>query len=587
MKESEHSSPSRRQSSQHGPAASARGRIYRTITAEGVTAFVTRDIAALDFLLGIPMEAEQSIVQAGWAQQQALSSVDEEAVPLTATGKWFEKYVKTDDMGEFKDITEHEEELEKPDSHDAKQSVVHLSAPGRRLDGDVATRVQIPLSGVLETKTRQRSIARQAAIREWEMRVAHGLDFGDQPLLDNRVFFSAAGGYPMEVFSLVRYEPKKEEAARRRQKLEELGGGGSQFVIPERDWRGTSYRALLPRVEKKNKSFNLLLKQDKEDETGPESDSDDVSTSSDESDAYVPGFLDDPEMVQGRHRHVMIGDRVTGCIVSSTIQFVKPEELKADLNKQFRERFDGWEPPKVCNALLVSTFIPTASLILTVYKQKQWKYIGAKVIDGVYTLQDPTTEHEDRSKEERRPRQNSVSSHTTSTMDAMDTIRMPPSLTLSKIRGVKQQALVAAINANMEVSTVALACVYFERLCLDTRVDKSNRRLSFAACLLLAAKINEKNVRLDYETRDDDEGKIARLQSLVRPTKASGSMFASLLEFFAHDWSLSLKTVFAAEWGVFVVSTLCGNAIILFCVSLAQISDSRHLAFRYTQRHLK
>jgi hypothetical protein len=79
--------------------------------------------------------------------------------------------------------------------------------------------------------------------------------------------------------------------------------------------------------------------------------------------------------------------------------------------------------------------------------------------------------------------------------------------------------------------------------------------LSFAACLLLAAKINEKNVILDYETRDDeDEGKIARLQSLVRPTKASSSMFASLLEFFAHDWSLSLKTVFAAEWGVFVVS---------------------------------
>lgn len=178
------------------------------------------------------------------------------------------------------------------------------------------------------------------------------------------------------------------------------------------------------------------------------------------------------------------------------------------------------------------------------------------MIDGVYTLQDPT-DHEDHSKEERRPLQNSISSHTaSSTVDAMDTIRMPPSLTLSKIRGVKEQALVAAVNANMEVSTVALACVYFERLCLDTRVDKSNRRLSFAACLLLAAKINEKNVRLDIQTlEDEEEGKfVAGLHSLVRPTKASSSMFASLLEFFAHDWSLSLKTVFAAEWGVFVVS---------------------------------
>ena len=240
-------------------------------------------------------------------------------------------------------------------------------------------------------------------------------------------------------------------------------------------------------------------------------------------------------MVQGRHRHVMIGDRDTGSIVSSTIQFVKPEELKADLNKQFRERFDGWEPPK-----------------------GKWKYIGAKVVDGVYTLQDPMDHVEDHSKEERRPRQGSISSHTATTsssVDAMHTIRMPPSLTLSKIRSVKQQALIAAVNANMEVSTVALACVYFERLCLDTRVDKSNRRLCFAACLLLAAKINERNVRLDIQAlEEEDEGKFTLgLHSQVRPTKDSSSMFASLLEFFAHDWSLSLKTVFAAEWGVFVV----------------------------------
>ena len=84
------------------------------------------------------------------------------------------------------------------------------------------------------------------------------------------------------------------------------------------------------------------------DDTGSDSDSE-VSTSSDE---YVPGFLDDPEMVQGRHRHVMIGDRVTGCIVSSTMLYVDPEELKADLNKKFCERFDGWEPPKVCSVLI-------------------------------------------------------------------------------------------------------------------------------------------------------------------------------------------------------------------------------------------
>lgn len=533
---SHHSSPTHRKSAiASGNVATSRGRIYSTITAEGSIAWVTRDIAALDFLLGIPLEAEPSIVQAGFEQQQV--QIQTTGHVITATGKWFEKYVtsttNTNTKPTEKNTTEEEvKELEKPN----QKVHVHL-APGRRLDGCDAYKIQIPRTGVLETKTRQRSIARQAAIRQWERRVAHGLEVDGAakpgpPLLDNRVFFSCHQSYPVEIFSVIRYEPRREELLRKRQKLEELGGGGSEFVIPERDWRGTSYRALLPRVEKKNKSFQLLLGK----QQSPSNDNDDdISTSSDESDAYVPGFLDDPEMVQGRHRHVMIGDRDTGSIVSSTIQFVKPEELKADLNKQFRERFDGWEPPK-----------------------GKWKYIGAKVVDGVYTLQDPMDHVEDHSKEERRPRQGSISSHTATTsssVDAMHTIRMPPSLTLSKIRSVKQQALIAAVNANMEVSTVALACVYFERLCLDTRVDKSNRRLCFAACLLLAAKINERNVRLDIQAlEEEDEGKFTLgLHSQVRPTKDSSSMFASLLEFFAHDWSLSLKTVFAAEWGVFVV----------------------------------
>jgi hypothetical protein len=288
---------------------------------------------------------------------------------------------------------------------------------------------------------------------------------------------------------------------------------------------GTSYHSLLDRHEKKNRKFNRFI--------GPETEDDDSdvssSSSSDDDDAYVPGFLDDPAMVQGRNRNVVIGDRVTGCIVSSTIQFVKPADLKADLNKQFRERFDGWEPPK-----------------------SQLKFIGAKVIDGIYTLVDPkdvTDTHDDKNVHEssRRARQGSISSPA----DAKETIRMPPSLTLSKIRSIKQQALKAAVKARLEISTVALACVYFERLCLDCRVDKSNRRLSFAACLLLAAKINESNIGLVMRSQEEDDDEKLGLQSLIRPTKKSNTMFASLLEFFTQDWELSLKHLFSAEWGVF------------------------------------
>jgi len=450
--------------------------------------------------------------------------------------------------------------------------------PGRRLDGRDAIDVEIPE----EFRCRPpRTAARQAAVREWEIKVAwHGIENSDggahqenkhrhhhrhhhheQPhhpnlktrkaLLDGRVFFSAKKSYPVMVFSTIKYEPQKEEAARRRKKLEELGGGGTQFVLPERDWRGISYRALLPQADNHNKAFNRLLtsnrntpkkKKKKNAKVSPrdgpssgddslsgdghdEDDIDTSSTSSSDSNTYLPGFLDDPQMVQGRHRHVMIGDKVTGPIVSSTIQFVKPSVLKADLNKQFRERFDKWEPPK-----------------------SQRKFIGAKVIDGIYTLIDPTEtvldDVDDDGGDMRRQRSGSITAE-------REIIRMPPSLTLSKIRSLKQQALVACIRSKIEISTLALACVYFERLCLDCRVDKSNRRLSFAACLLLAAKVNESNSMIVYDQAIEAETKPNVLDSWVKPNKKSGKIFESLIVFFTHDWALSMKQLYAAEWIVF------------------------------------
>lgn len=126
---------------------------------------------------------------------------------------------------------------------------------------------------------------------------------------------------------------------------------------------GISYRALLPQDKAKpNRAFNRLLAGSRapaESNVSPRSENhldsslsgddsydSDGDSSSDESGTYVCGFLDDPEWVSGRHRLVMVGDKVVGPIVSSTIQFVKPSELKRELNNKFRERFDDWKPPK-------------------------------------------------------------------------------------------------------------------------------------------------------------------------------------------------------------------------------------------------
>lgn len=550
---------------------------------------VTRDIAALDFLLGIPLAAEEKIVQQGLAleQKQEWENRDEQkddleymqhqvtAVPSSAKGKWWEKWVQEPrrvDVGAVPfshvspasnhgDLDEQELELPVPserriildlqhggnNNNKNLNSVISSFVPGRRLQGDDAVLVQIPLT--TKTMTKQKTIARQAALREWELQTAHGLQRNNHqkhpPMLDGRLFFSAAGSYPMSVFSLIRYEPKKEEMKQRRQKLEALGGGGTHFVVPARDWRGISYRSLLPQKRNRQHSkgrFNRFLRSDPTSDNNlsqDENDDDETiasisSESSEDSNMYLPGLLDDPAMVLGRHRNVMIGDRVTGPIVFSTIQFVKPALLKAELNKQFRDRFDGWEPPRGAR-----------------------KYIGAKVVDGEYKLMDPTEDdyHESHSLASRTVTSaGSVSDGHSTIAPKEKQLHIPPSLTLSKIRSAKNQALAAAVKAKLEIGTVALSCVYFERLCLDCRVDKSNRRLAFAACLLLASKLNEPNVGLvmhsDEKTGANDT--VAnRLQSLVRPNRRSRNIFASLLEFFTEQWNLPLKNLFDAEWGVF------------------------------------
>jgi hypothetical protein len=547
---------------------------------------VARELAALDFLVGIPLEAEGRIVREGFLKERQIEKeevkTDDDSdvsrsglaydTPTNLQGKWWDKWIKTapnneqllaiDKVNPVNDDRDNAE-LERPEAghrHNTAEKTTSTSvwqayAPGRRLEGDQAIKIQIPVT--TKTLTMQRSIARQAALREWESQTASGICDGKKtnpPLADGRLFFSAGFAYPVGVMSIIRYEPRKEEQQLRRQKLEALGGGGTQFVPPSRDWRGVSYRSLLPRKRQQDSHFFDRFRSEKSEsisnynKESPD-EHDDVSTSSSSSDDwedYQPDLLDDPDMKLGRHRNVIVGDRALGPIISSTIQFVKPDLLKAELNKKFRETFDGWEPPRASR-----------------------KYIGARVVDGEYKLMDPTMDYGDEStSRSRRKRQESVTSMDslttgkgTATTTAASTtkemnLRLPPSLTLSKIRSLKRQALLAAVKAKLEIGSLALACVYFEKLCLDCRVDKSNRRLTFAVCMLLAVKMNEPHIGLFRKQEaltkmNEDEGAPGNMQYLFGPNERSRLMFESLLGFFTQEWNLSLKRIFDAEWGVF------------------------------------
>ncbi|XP_063064668.1 CDK5 and ABL1 enzyme substrate 2 isoform X2 [Engraulis encrasicolus] len=117
---------------------------------------------------------------------------------------------------------------------------------------------------------------------------------------------------------------------------------------------------------------------------------------------YDPNLLSDPQWPCGKHKRVLI----FASYVTTIIEYVKPSDLKKDMNETFREKF-----PHI-------------------------------------------------------------------------------KLTLSKIRSLKREMRAVSEECGLQPVSVAMAFVYFEKLVLQGRLNKHNRKLVSAACVLLAAKIS-------------------------------------------------------------------------------------------------
>ncbi|KAM9505514.1 CDK5 and ABL1 enzyme substrate 2-like isoform 1-T1 [Salvelinus alpinus] len=117
---------------------------------------------------------------------------------------------------------------------------------------------------------------------------------------------------------------------------------------------------------------------------------------------YDPYLLSDPQWPCGRHKRVLI----FASYMTTVIEYVKPSDLKKDMNETFKEKF-----PHI-------------------------------------------------------------------------------KLTLSKIRSLKRDMRAVGEECSLQPVTVAMAFVYFEKLVLQGRLNKQNRKLVSAACVLLAAKIS-------------------------------------------------------------------------------------------------
>ncbi|XP_063206259.1 CDK5 and ABL1 enzyme substrate 2 isoform X1 [Chroicocephalus ridibundus] len=128
----------------------------------------------------------------------------------------------------------------------------------------------------------------------------------------------------------------------------------------------------------------------------------DIGSEAVEAAEYDPNLLDDPQWPCGKHKRVLI----FASYMTTVIEYVKPSDLKKDMNETFREKF-----PHI-------------------------------------------------------------------------------KLTLSKIRSLKREMRNLSEECNLEPVTVSMAYVYFEKLVLQGKLNKQNRKLCAGACVLLAAKIS-------------------------------------------------------------------------------------------------
>ena len=265
----------------------------------------TRYLAALDFLLNIPLSNESTIRQNGMQHAkriQQMQSLEAGEVDSEIAEEDLLNQIQPQVMDDY--LTSTSDQV------------------GRKLPGIAAPAIRIPIQHrYYMTKITEQS----AVVRHWEDQLLISGPISSstspQPLLSSRMFVSRARAYPMVVFSIIKYDISEEKAKLERLKSDNKKGLEA-YELPKRDWRGLSYKQLFkPMIQARAEDYWF--------EQGY---------------MYDPNILDDPDMNHGSHKFVLEKNATTGPIISSIILFVTDKALKDDLNEQFRETHSNLPP---------------------------------------------------------------------------------------------------------------------------------------------------------------------------------------------------------------------------------------------------
>lgn len=263
----------------------------QTVTSRHKSA--TREIAALDFLQNIPMRSEKYKNVSGTALNEFTVVGNEKdaknPMDFASNGlQWVEQQVQMEE-----------------------------TSAGRRMIGPQCVVVRIPQDFRYRLTTKYPSSS--LTVRRWENTTIQ------RGLLDARLYLSSDLGFPVAVHSVIKFDASDRSTSMSRIKRR-LPAPLTKQPTMQYDWRGKSY------WDRLHSTWSMCdPKRDALSDHPPYK-------------RYDAEYLDNPEIRQGRHRHVLLGDQNIGPVVSSILLYVKPLDLKNDLNRQFKETHTWLEP---------------------------------------------------------------------------------------------------------------------------------------------------------------------------------------------------------------------------------------------------